>query len=47
MANLREGNDFIIRRDEKCPNCIQLVGIDSPGMTCSLAIGRKVRRLLE
>ena len=46
MANLREGSDFIIERDKKRDNCIQLVGIDSPGLTCSLAIARKVRKLL-
>ncbi|MHC5040015.1 MAG: NAD(P)/FAD-dependent oxidoreductase [Planctomycetota bacterium] len=46
MANLREGNDFIIRRDSKHPACVQLVGMDSPGMTCSLAIAKRVRRLL-
>jgi glycerol-3-phosphate dehydrogenase len=47
MANLREGSDFIIMRDQKHPNCVQLVGIDSPGLTCSLAIARRVRGLLE
>jgi len=47
MANLRKGNDFIIERDEKQDNCIQLVGIDSPGMTCSLAIARRVQKLVS
>lgn len=47
MANLQEGGDFIIGRDERHSNCVQLVGIDSPGLTCSLAIARRVRRLLE
>jgi len=47
MANLRDGDDFIIKRDDKYPNCVQLVGIDSPGLTSSLAIARRVRLLLE
>jgi L-2-hydroxyglutarate oxidase LhgO len=47
MANLREGSDFIIRRDEKHDACVQLVGIDSPGLTCSLAIARRVLDLLK
>ena len=46
MANLAEGSDFIICRDGKHSDCIQLVGIDSPGLTCSLAIAKRVRRLL-
>ena len=46
MANLREEKDFIIIKDERHPNCIQLVGIDSPGLTCSLAIGKRVRKML-
>lgn len=47
MANLQEESDFIIEREERYPNCIQLVGIDSPGLTSSLAIARRVRKLLE
>jgi len=46
MASLTEGSDFIIRCDDQHPNCIQLVGIDSPGLTCSLAIAQQVRQLL-
>ncbi len=46
MANLRDQNDFIIMRDRRHANCVQLVGIDSPGLTCSLAIARRVRRML-
>jgi L-2-hydroxyglutarate oxidase LhgO len=46
MANLREGTDFLIRLDAKHPSCVQLVGIDSPGLTSSLAIACKVRELL-
>jgi L-2-hydroxyglutarate oxidase LhgO len=46
MANLREGTDFLVGLDAKHPSCVQLVGIDSPGLTSSLAIARKVRTIL-
>ena len=46
MVHCRGMSDFTIRRDELHPGCIQLLGIDSPGLTCSLAIARRVRRLL-
>jgi hypothetical protein len=36
----------VIRRDQRHPDCVQLPGIDSPGLTGSLAIARRVRRLL-
>ncbi len=47
MASLDEGKDFIIRQDRRHAACIQLVGIDSPGLTCCLAIAKRVRRLLS
>ncbi len=47
MANLREENDFIIKRDAKHDGCVQLVGIDSPGLTCSLSIAKRVLELLK
>ncbi len=47
MASLNVGKDFIIRPDDNHAGCIQLVGIDSPGLTCCLAIARRVRRLLS
>lgn len=46
MVHLRGAADWIIRRDEVHPNFIQLLGIDSPGLTCSIEIGRLVRRML-
>jgi glycerol-3-phosphate dehydrogenase len=47
MANLHEGSDFIIKRDDTHDNAIQLVGIDSPGLTCSLSIAKRVWKLLN
>lgn len=39
--------DFIITRDQLFPNCIHLVGIDSPGLTASLAIALEVKNLVN
>lgn len=46
MAVVKGFTDFIIKRDEKFPNCIHLVGMDSPAWTASLAISKYVRNLL-
>lgn len=46
MAKLRDNDDFIVRRDARRPACVQLVGIDSPGLTSALALARRVRALL-
>lgn len=46
MVHLKGGKDWIIERDVRHPGCIQLLGIDSPGLTGSLAIARKVRGML-
>ncbi len=42
-AKLKGIYDFVIKTDEKYPNCLQFVGIDSPGLTSSQAIGKRVR----
>lgn len=44
-----EFRDFIIRdeTDKGLPGFINLIGIESPGLTASLAISRKVRRLVN
>ena len=39
--------DFVIREEESCPGLINLIGIESPGLTASVPIARMVRRLLE
>ena len=46
MVNLRGANDWIIERDKAHPDCVQLLGIDSPGLTSALAIARRVRQML-
>ncbi len=40
-------SDFIIERDPAHPNCINLIGIDSPGLTASLAIAAYVKNLVR
>ena len=39
--------DFVIERDAKVPQAIQLVGIESPGLTAAPAIARYVAKLVE
>jgi L-2-hydroxyglutarate oxidase LhgO len=39
--------DFMIRRDTKNPDLIQVAGIESPGLTACLAIGEMVAEILQ
>lgn len=39
--------DFIIRTTHKAPPAVQLFGIESPGLTASLAIGERVTEMLQ
>lgn len=41
----RKFADFLVRRDAVNPHVIQASGIDSPGLTSSLAIGERVARI--
>ena len=47
MAVLKDHRDFIIERDKKFPNCINLVGMESPAWTSSLAIAKYVKNLIN
>lgn len=47
MASEKNFKDFIIEKDKNYPNFINLIGIDSPGMTSSLAIARHVAQLMD
>lgn len=38
--------DFLIRRDTRNPFVVQVAGIDSPGLTSSLAIGERVAEIV-
>ncbi len=39
--------DFVIKEEESIPNFINLVGIESPGLTSAPAIARMVREIIE
>ena len=38
--------DFVIREEESCPGLVNLIGIESPGLTASVPIARMVTELL-
>ena len=39
--------DWVIEYSKDERRCLNLLGIDSPGLTVSLAIARRVKKLLE
>ncbi|HDP97966.1 MAG TPA: FAD-dependent oxidoreductase [bacterium] len=47
QAKLLQQYDWVIQPDEKFPRFIQLIGIDSPGLTACLAIARYVEELIR
>ncbi len=46
MVHISGATDWIVRRDERHPSFIQLLGIDSPGLTCAVELGKLVARLV-
>jgi len=46
MVHLKGVTDWIVRRNVRHPNLVQLLGIDSPGLTCCVEIGKLVRKML-
>ena len=46
-AKLVGHKDFLIEFDCAFPQCLHLLGFDSPGLTASLATGLYVRKLLQ
>ncbi len=47
QARLKGYPDFAIHADPQYPRLINLVGIDSPGLTASLAIARRVAEMVD
>jgi len=43
---IKDQTDFMIMQDESNPGCIHLLGMESPALTASLAIGRYVANLI-
>jgi len=46
-AKLKNHYDFVIESDRKYPCCINLVGIDSPGLTACLSIAKYVKEIVK
>lgn len=46
-SKLKGYTDFVIEKDNKYSNFINLIGIDSPGLTSSLAIAKYVKQMLK
>jgi len=46
-AKLKNYYDFVIERDKKYFNALNLIGIDSPGLSSCLAIAKYVKELLK
>lgn len=46
MAVPKNHSDYIIKQDRNHGRFINLIGIDSPGLTSCLALGRYVKAML-
>lgn len=46
-AKLKNQYDFVIEKNKKYPNAVNLIGIDSPGLTSSLSIALYVKELIK
>jgi L-2-hydroxyglutarate oxidase LhgO len=47
LGLIKDQTDFMMMKDESHPKCIHLLGMESPALTASLAIGRHVANLIE
>ena len=47
QARLKNQQDFVVEHDEASAGVIHLLGIDSPGLTASLAIARRVKTMVD
>lgn len=47
LGLIKDQSDFNIHRDEKHPNSIHLLGMESPALTASLAIAKHVVDLVN
>ncbi|PYH41407.1 Vps52-domain-containing protein [Aspergillus saccharolyticus JOP 1030-1] len=46
FGQAKEWQDFVIQEEEGFPGFVNLLGIESPGLTSSLAIGKRVKEML-
>ena len=46
LGLIKDQTDFMILKDDVYPNCIHLLGMESPALTASLAIGRDVAGMI-
>ncbi len=47
QARLKKHPDFVFVHEEAAPNLIHLLGIDSPGLTASLAVAKRAKSMVE
>ncbi|MGH7245806.1 MAG: NAD(P)/FAD-dependent oxidoreductase [Candidatus Levyibacteriota bacterium] len=47
MSPLKNHRDFVIEKDKKFPNCINLIGMESPAWTSCFAIAKYVETLIK